>query len=502
MTGIAQYNNNFMDSPEEKYMKQKHAAERFKIIQLGIVPWKINPSLSTSNKKVYEARPYNIYVFPNEENGNSQLNCEISAMIFNREHGMDFNKWICNGVNYINSKQYKYLYESIFDKNINSYDPNNKNKYKNILLYKEEDKQRYNEFYTKFLNFYNEPQMKKFKIEAIPKFFIFHFLNNISQDIRDRIYISYEKNENNQQYINIIKVEPNEKKTHIENSNKESIESLEKTKGVKNIFDTITKYKKPIIGHNCSLDILYCISHFGDPLPDNYSDYKKLIQSYFSGVYDTKFLYNVLYEDIFKEKNETYNSSLDIVYSTLKEKFVSMNKQNEIEIEIPQNEGYVNYIANTFIQNQYHQADYDAFVTGCAYVYIKELVGCEDKLQKLNYKVNIMKSFYHCYDLFQNEEFESANSIPYCLKSKSKSIDFQLDKIISPHLYKEIKKVYFIEGHNAMLVFLNIEGGIFRKIEKEFISNGSRFFDIMSLDDFKKKIKEEENKKYNNSRKK
>ena len=189
MTGIAQYNNNFMDSPEEKYMKQKHAAERFKIIQLGLVPWKINPSQSTSNKKVYEARPYNIYVFPNEENGNSQLNCEISAMIFNREHGMDFNKWICNGVNYINSKQYKYLYESIFDKNINSYDPNNKNKYKNILLYKEEDKQRYNEFYTKFLNFYNEPQMKKFKIEAMTKFFIFHFLNNISQDIRDRIYI-------------------------------------------------------------------------------------------------------------------------------------------------------------------------------------------------------------------------------------------------------------------------------------------------------------------------
>jgi hypothetical protein len=73
---------------------------------------------------------------------------------------------------------------------------------------------------------------------------------------------------------------------------------------------------------------------------------------------------------------------------------------------------------------------------------------------------------------------------------------------INKDLYKEIKKVYFIEGHNAMLVFLNIEGGIFRKIEKEFISNGSRFFDIMSLDDFKKKIKEEENKKYNNSRKK
>ena len=44
MTGIAQYNNNFMDSPEEKYIKQKHAAERFKIIQLGLVPWKINPS--------------------------------------------------------------------------------------------------------------------------------------------------------------------------------------------------------------------------------------------------------------------------------------------------------------------------------------------------------------------------------------------------------------------------------------------------------------------------
>ena len=80
MTGIAQYNRNFMDSPEERYLKLKQAAETFRIIQLGIVPWKKSEGLK-DGKPHYVAKPYNIYVFPSEDYGNSHLNCEISAMI-------------------------------------------------------------------------------------------------------------------------------------------------------------------------------------------------------------------------------------------------------------------------------------------------------------------------------------------------------------------------------------------------------------------------------------
>ena len=34
------------------------------------------------------------------------LSCEVSALIFNSKHGMNFNTWISKGVNYLNNKNY------------------------------------------------------------------------------------------------------------------------------------------------------------------------------------------------------------------------------------------------------------------------------------------------------------------------------------------------------------------------------------------------------------
>ena len=501
MTGIAQYNRNFMDSPEERYLKLKQAAETFRIIQLGIVPWKKSEGLK-DGKPHYVAKPYNIYVFPSEDYGNSHLNCEVSAMIFNREHGMDFNKWICKGVTYLNSKQFKHLSENLMDNNINNYDPEDPNKYKNIALYKEEDRCKYNEFAKKFSEFFfgNE---KSFKIERLPRFFMLYIINNLQPQMRKSIYISYETIEN-KNYISFTKVNEEERKALIEKENEQKIEKLHNSKGVKNLFDAIIKNMKPIIGHNMSLDVLYCLSHFEDPLPQSYIDFKKMIQNYFGGIYDTKLMYNSFSELLFNEKNDIYDSGLDTVYEKLQKKF-----SNEVAIEITNESGFTNYLSENVISNNilngintYHQADYDGFVTGCAFVYMKEMLKDESKIENLNFKVNNMKSFYHCFDFKNEEEFECPNSIPYCLKSKTKSCEFQLDKILSPATFTLIKKSYYVEGYNSMLVFVDLTSGAFTQVEKELINNGKHYFDVLTLSEFKKRIKEEdENKKMYNRKK-
>lgn len=496
MTGIAQYNRNFMDSPEERYLKLKGAAETFRIIQLGIVPWKKNNTL-INYKPHYIAKPYNIYVFPNEEGGNSQLNCEISAMIFNRDHGMDFNKWICKGVNYLNTKQFKHLSENVMDNSINNYDPDDITKFKNIALYKEEDRNKYNEFLKKFTEFFfgNE---KRLVIEKLPKFFMLYILNNLQPQMRKNIFITYETKDN-KNFVVFNKVSEEERKAMFEQENKEKIQKLHNSKGVKNLFDAIIKNRKPIIGHNCSLDILYCLSHFEDPLPQSYLEFKKMINTYFSGIYDTKLIYNSLSEKLFFEKNDIYDSGLDTVYEKLHNKY-----NNLVIFEIPKNEGFISYSTDNSIggniingSNQYHQADYDAFVTGCAFVYMKEMLKDETLVDKMNYKVTNMKSFYHCFDFKGEEEFECPNSIPYCLKSKTKSCEFQLNKILSPKMLNEIKRTYYIEGYNSMLVFVNLTGGVFSQVERELVQNGMAYFDVMTLSEFKKRMKEEDEKKYN-----
>jgi len=44
---------------------------------------------------------------------------------------------------------------------------------------------------------------------------------------------------------------------------------LDKMIGIKYLLKLISKLKKPIVGHNCSLDILILCNQFFKPLPGN-----------------------------------------------------------------------------------------------------------------------------------------------------------------------------------------------------------------------------------------
>jgi poly(A)-specific ribonuclease len=192
---------------------------------------------------------------------------------------MDFNKWINKGIPYINAKHEKKELDYIIESNINNYDPLNINKVKTINIYKEEDKEKYEEFcklFTEFLNSDNE----KYLFEKCPKFMQYHILNNLQENIRKNLYFSEERM-NDKNFFVIQKVIEAEKIEKIKNKIEEKNKELIKTKGFRNIFEAIVKYKKIIIGHNCILDINFIISHFGDNLPNSYSDWKKLILSYF-----------------------------------------------------------------------------------------------------------------------------------------------------------------------------------------------------------------------------
>lgn len=48
------------------------------------------------------------------------------------------------------------------------------------------------------------------------------------------------------------------------------INLLNKMMGIKYILNLISSLKKPLIGHNCALDILILCNQFFKPLPGNY----------------------------------------------------------------------------------------------------------------------------------------------------------------------------------------------------------------------------------------
>lgn len=67
-------------------------ATKYRIIQVGICLY-----LRTGENE-FEARPYNIYVFPRENFGFSpQIAIDSSAADFNTQHKMDWNAWFREG---------------------------------------------------------------------------------------------------------------------------------------------------------------------------------------------------------------------------------------------------------------------------------------------------------------------------------------------------------------------------------------------------------------------
>ena len=125
MTGIENDKNNvIIDTPENRYLKYKKTSEKFSIIQLGISIFnkvKNDSSESSANKIIYDCYPYNLYLFPNAVDlkvlSQDSMNLEIKSMLFNRNGKIDFNKWINEGIYYLNHRQYRQLYKNITENN-------------------------------------------------------------------------------------------------------------------------------------------------------------------------------------------------------------------------------------------------------------------------------------------------------------------------------------------------------------------------------------------------
>ena len=486
MTGIAVGSRHLLDSPNERYLKHKLSAEKYKIIQFGIVPWFKKEDPNNKDKFIFEAKPYNIYCFPGKEMEHTTLNCEVSALIFNAKHGMNFNTWIYKGVNYLNNKNYINLIQRKKNNNFNTIKSIEKKNF-----YKLEDKTIYEEFEKKFFEFFeiNDETNKIFRYKKIPIYMIYHFVAKISEEIRNKIYIDIEKNEENpaEDKLIIQKVTKEERDKLIEEFDAKYTEKMDKARGVANIWEEIIKNKKILIGHNLSIDILFCFSHFGECLPETYESFKKMVTSSFKGIYDTKFLFNNL-----SPKDDTKTDyPLEGIYEKLSTKF-----KGSVNVSIP--DGFTNYLSKMDQkQHDYHQADFDAFITGLSFCYLYEnYIGNNKDKEKImelyNYKVNFMKSFYKSFDFKNYEEFLVPKTIPYCLRSMTKACDFDLEKIIGDQkLYSLIKEKLYIENTNAMLILIDTSGD-FQELESKLMDNNQKYFSIMQLEDFKKIIREEE----------
>ena len=151
--------------------------------------------------------------------------------------------------------------------------------------------------------------------------------------------------------------------------------------GLSMIMAEIMKHKKLIVGHYCILDIMYMYSTFvSKQLPIKYAEFCSNFQSYFGELVDTKVVVNFPAKKIDKK----LKSGLKFIYDNF--------KTYEQKLIDPQNE---------MLQDSneiYHDAGFDAFMTGYNFIYLCEIVKNNHSLKPKNSKEVIDFSI----DLFKN----------------------------------------------------------------------------------------------------
>ena len=85
--------------------------------------------------------------------------------------------------------------------------------------------------------------------------------------------------------ITISKVDYHEKVKQLEFYKNEKLKEINQRKGFRRVFEKLIEKRVYLIGHNMIHDLLFLISHFGDPIPNTLKDFKTQLRIYFSGYF-------------------------------------------------------------------------------------------------------------------------------------------------------------------------------------------------------------------------
>ncbi|KAK0409897.1 hypothetical protein QR680_004823 [Steinernema hermaphroditum] len=286
-----------LDTPHERYAKNRESVRRFPPVQLGISVFH-----EREDGRNYDVYVFNVYLFKQLQ-GLSLDSFSYSAVAFLLQHEFDFTKWIDCGVGFANDDEIaeieKRLTRRTCDYNFfgDSLQP------RLDLLKKEiEVKIAYD---AEMFDLSTPPiiELSDFalSIELCPKasqrrFSFSHTIWRRPLSDLERAAVLYELTYS---YPNVeFAIEGCVlylKRLSTKECHEKRIEAalnslITQVRGAATIIKAIIREKIPVVMHNCSLDLLYLFQHFTADLPDCYEAAKKQIIRSFPVIMDTKLL--------------------------------------------------------------------------------------------------------------------------------------------------------------------------------------------------------------------
>ncbi|KAL7987632.1 hypothetical protein Chor_006551 [Crotalus horridus] len=232
------------DLPAEWYRKARQSVQRFTVNQLGLSIF----CKGMSNE--YIVHSYNFFLFPATFGQmDSEFSCKASSIQFLSHYGFDYNKFLKDGIPYMNETQEKKL-QHLLSGNwmVQSFD---KDKVKKVIdqvtcwisSAEEEDSVVLQDVYG-----FQVIELQLILRKAFPDIWTIPLED-------EKLMVK----KMNPQYRWVLE------NTAFDPCQREQI--LFSARGFTNIFQTLVRAKKPLVGHNMLMDLLYLHEKFYKPLP-------------------------------------------------------------------------------------------------------------------------------------------------------------------------------------------------------------------------------------------
>ncbi|XP_051470869.1 poly(A)-specific ribonuclease PNLDC1 isoform X2 [Apus apus] len=332
------------DSPAERYLKARESVQRFTVTQLGLAIF------SNENPNKYVVHSYNFFLFPSTLGVTDvEVTLSVSSIQFLSHYGFDYNKFLKDGIPYMNEAQEKMLIQHLLVGSWKVSSAQDRDVLKKaidevtcwIATAKEEE--------TMTLQDLSGYQM--FEVQLVLR----QGLQNVwTQPLGDG-------------KVMVKKVSPQHRQL-LEDSpydccQKELI--LLSARGFTNLFHTLVKVKKPLVGHNMLMDLMHLHDKFYKPLPESYEEFKRNIHNLFPVLIDTK----TVTKSIWKKHQFSRASNLLEVHRVL---CSSLNPKDPTCPVITLASDCSRYAE----KNSPHEAGYDAFLCGSVLLKSAHLLLC------------------------------------------------------------------------------------------------------------------------------
>ncbi|XP_006804394.1 poly(A)-specific ribonuclease PARN [Neolamprologus brichardi] len=354
---------NGLDTPEERYTKLKKHSMDFLLFQFGLCTFKYDQA-----KSKYITKPFNFYIFPKPFNRTSpdiKFICQSSSIDFLASQGFDFNKVFCHGIPYLNQEEEAQLREQTEERRnqhangVGTPSFISPSSSKGSSHVPEEHKDFINKVVEKVEALLGNSE-KTLDLEPCTGFQRKLIYQTLNWKFPKGLHVETVETEKKERYIQISKVDEEERKRREQQKLEKEQEELNDAVGFSRVIHAISKSGKLVVGHNMLLDVMHTIHQFYCPLPEDLQDFKEVTMCVFPRLLDTKLMAST---QPFKEL--ITNTSLAELEKQLKE-----NPFKSPQVETA--EGFPSYDT---AQEQLHEAGYDAYITGLCFIAMANYLG-------------------------------------------------------------------------------------------------------------------------------